>query len=300
MPCPTYSRRFSPGFTRGFTLIELLVVIAIIAILAAILFPVFQSVRENARRAACQSNMKQIGTAAVMYVQEADELEVPQQIIIPSTSSNITRTWPTILNPYIGGTGVEDASNVADTKQYVFTCPSASHSQSSPDTQYVSNTPARTFCGATTGDGSSNVSTNSAPGQLSYSMNVIYPKKWTASGGQGWRTANFVANFANKYGYNPTTTATGNSVSESQVADPSGTIHFFDAMSSNCGSTSMLRIVSENQTDRFIDSDTVKPAYRHRGGYNAIFGDGHVKYLRYGSTTPCMWSIQDDNADCGG
>ena len=46
---------------RGFTLIELLVVIAIIAILAAILFPVFARARENARRASCQSNLKQIG-----------------------------------------------------------------------------------------------------------------------------------------------------------------------------------------------------------------------------------------------
>lgn len=45
----------------GFTLIELLVVIAIIAILAAILFPVFARARENARRASCQSNLKQIG-----------------------------------------------------------------------------------------------------------------------------------------------------------------------------------------------------------------------------------------------
>ncbi len=58
---------------HGFTLIELLVVIAIIAILAAILFPVFARARENARKAACQSNLKQIGNALMMYVQDYDE-----------------------------------------------------------------------------------------------------------------------------------------------------------------------------------------------------------------------------------
>ena len=57
----------------GFTLIELLVVIAIIAILAAILFPVFAKAREKARQASCLSNIKQMGLAAMQYVQDYDE-----------------------------------------------------------------------------------------------------------------------------------------------------------------------------------------------------------------------------------
>jgi prepilin-type N-terminal cleavage/methylation domain-containing protein/prepilin-type processing-associated H-X9-DG protein len=57
----------------GFTLIELLIVIAIIAILAAILFPVFARARENARRASCQSNLKQIALATIQYTQDYDE-----------------------------------------------------------------------------------------------------------------------------------------------------------------------------------------------------------------------------------
>jgi prepilin-type N-terminal cleavage/methylation domain-containing protein/prepilin-type processing-associated H-X9-DG protein len=58
---------------EAFSLIELLTVIAVLAILAAILFPVFAQARERARMSACVSNMRQLGSALMMYVQDYDE-----------------------------------------------------------------------------------------------------------------------------------------------------------------------------------------------------------------------------------
>jgi general secretion pathway protein G len=56
----------------AFTLIELLVVIAVIAIIAAILFPVFATIRGKALQTVCLSNLKQIGHAVRMYLDDND------------------------------------------------------------------------------------------------------------------------------------------------------------------------------------------------------------------------------------
>jgi prepilin-type N-terminal cleavage/methylation domain-containing protein len=53
---------------NGFTLVELLAVITIIAMLAGMISPSLQRVRAKAETTACQSNLRQIGTAVWLYV----------------------------------------------------------------------------------------------------------------------------------------------------------------------------------------------------------------------------------------
>ncbi|BCW99588.1 MAG: hypothetical protein KatS3mg024_2415 [Armatimonadota bacterium] len=86
--------RLSRPGREGFTLIELLVVIAIIAILAAILFPVFQRARDAAVRTKCLSNMKQMGLAFRMYVDDN------RDTYPPSDHNDLRLTWLAVLQPY--------------------------------------------------------------------------------------------------------------------------------------------------------------------------------------------------------
>lgn len=106
---------------KAFTLIELLVVIAIIAILAAILFPVFARARENARRASCQSNLKQIGLGIMQYTQDYDE-KLPRSANLDSSpfesnpaSSGTYHLWWHAIYPYVKSTQVYICPSTNDT-----------------------------------------------------------------------------------------------------------------------------------------------------------------------------------------
>jgi prepilin-type N-terminal cleavage/methylation domain-containing protein/prepilin-type processing-associated H-X9-DG protein len=115
---------------RGFTLIELLVVIAIIAILAAILFPVFARAREKARQASCESNLKQLGLAFMMYSQDYDECTCSWRIALPGAAAcpggNGVLWFHQLFQPYIKNwqvcicpsTGYTGGANCAGTRMY--------------------------------------------------------------------------------------------------------------------------------------------------------------------------------------
>lgn len=109
---------------RGFTLVELLVIIGIIAVLISLLLPVLNKAREQARRAVCANNVRQIAYGAIAYAQDNQGiLPVPLGTLQPSVpedaivvdSMGMLNWSQGVLWPYI-------ARDVG-TRQRIFNCP---------------------------------------------------------------------------------------------------------------------------------------------------------------------------------
>lgn len=116
---PSPSGYRPPSARQGFTLIELLTVIAIIGILATILIPVAASVRRQAHAALCASNLRQIGNATFLYLNDHNDRFFPKVGGSRFNSLGKIGTRRSLaadqrpLNPYLDVRGPEDPVEVA-------------------------------------------------------------------------------------------------------------------------------------------------------------------------------------------
>ncbi len=270
------------GLAKGFTLIELLVVIAIIAILAAILFPVFQSVRENARRATCQSDLKQIGLAVTQYNQDYDEA-FPEGVM-PTANGWWEWSSARTIQPYIKA-------------GQVYRCPDDAFGPIAPSVQ-------------------ASLPADRVPYSISYLPNAIGPKYHMMGvdnpqglfsyGGYNGGNQAVVTLAAIKDPSDMIVVVEGKNEWEGKYF---GCGQWLNSETDWCYNYNTPRwgLTEEWNIDAMIynaPGDALYPALRkHNGGSNVLFSDGHVKFWRpanflnsSGAVEPKNWIVNAADA----
>jgi prepilin-type N-terminal cleavage/methylation domain-containing protein/prepilin-type processing-associated H-X9-DG protein len=236
---------------KGFTLIELLVVIAIIAILAAILFPVFARARENARKASCLSNLKQIGLGLMQYVQDYDE-KYPMSEYDATPTENVWHTWARDVMPYIKSGTIVGGPAGGQPSGAIFRCPSfpVEEEYNYGIHPYIIRT------GGGMSWSPNPVTTTSMAAIENPASTFLIAEKGSNSGQAYWASKWFWADewfYLNTVGSNPPATQQRNNMDLTQGdCDSQGSSVF------NC--TASIR-------------------YRHNGTANIAYADGHAKSL---------------------
>jgi len=241
---------------RAFTLIELLVVIAIISILASMLFPVFARAREQARKSACMSNLKQIGLGVMMYVQDYDETYPITYLAVPAAdqmSGYTASYWFNVLQPYTKN-------------RQVWYCPTAGRIMTSDSSNF------QQYSGG-------------------YGYNACGTAPISSSGTTLWNGFGQSVDAATG---TVKCTPNGNAVNMSAVTSPSETILITDpASNSTENTTEFFYSGSDISYWPQLHGGPVGPfygnvgnsyktteAYLHpSGGGNYLFADGHVKFM---------------------
>lgn len=216
--------------------------IAIIAILAAILFPVFARARENARRASCGSNLKQIGLGIMQYLQDYDEkYPMMATMATPTPAFYGGRDWGmwmVNIHPYVKST-------------QLYNCPS---SRSRATTTYT-NTPSGTL-------------TFALPGHYGVNQYVIQDGQYSQE----------VAGTPNSGVAAASIGAAALLMMASDCAGPiTGGTMWRVINASRSGNPT-----TDDNTWTSVGGPAAEADARHLGGSNILFADGHVKFQSQG------------------
>ena len=286
---PSLAHRSSAAGAAAFTLIELLVVIAIIAILAAILFPVFAQAREKARQTACVNNLKQIGSAVLLYLQDADErfpttlnyVYVAPASLAPGATNPVSVSWREQIYPYVKH-GVDQSVqgqeylNQSRALSGVFKCPS---------TPGIKAYQANSFlCDWRNAPGNQKKPARLA--QISRPADMVFVMEFGVN--TGVKTSDGGAQAYDIWLWDPKIYIDGGNV-DGTFASGDSDKKFLSA------NTDAMKVEGDPAHYPAVGAETVNgidgtevPRYRHTGSSDAVFTDGHVKAIRKGRFNWCV------------
>lgn len=247
---------------RSFTLVELLVVVAIIGIIASLLLNALGGAMRKVRGIQCTSNLRQIGLASYTYADENNGVVMPS-VLVEGNGADLVG-WANYL-----------ANNTEVRQDAIFRCPEFAAQECYVPFEY-------------------DAAGHRAIPRCSYVMNTIAEGAWGAA------AISTPAARSSGWGNN-----SQNPIKAQCVRDPSAKIYLLDALprppsygSTLAWNSDLTGIVHWQETDHGPFPTTLAgSSYRdvgvhHNWGFNAIYGDNHVSWIRDGNSPPDQWVVR--------